>query len=78
MAKKKFRLVEVTWIDSAFNQGWRLPKFYVPPAECKTVGYLTHDEKDFINVAMNVNDEGGWGEAMAIPRVCVRKIRRVR
>ena len=78
MAKKKTRLVEVTWIDSAFNQGWKQPKTFVPLSKCKTVGYLTHDAKDCINVSMNITKDGSYGDTMTIPRVCVRKIRTVR
>ena len=75
---KKPKLVEVTWVDSAMTPGWKRAGTVVEPSECRTTGYLTYKNKEVLNIAMQVNDDGGFGEAMAIPIVCVRKIRKLR
>lgn len=72
------KLVEVKWIDSAFNQGWRTASQKVTYSECLTTGYLVEKSARQVVVAMQVNDEGGYSEAMAIPRSCVKSIRKVR
>ena len=73
------RLVEVKWVDSAFNQGWRLKyDSDTSISECKTVGYLIKKNKKQLVIAMNVNDDGGYGEAMAIPIECVKSIKKVK
>lgn len=70
-------LVEVEWIDSCFNPGWHKNDTYSEPSRCRTVGYLTHKGKDCLNISMNVTDQDR-GETMAIPRVCVKSIRKLR
>ena len=74
---KKRRLVEVEWIDSSFNSGWHANTTYSTVSECRTVGYLTHKDKHVVNVSMNLSPESR-GETMAIPRQCVKSIRKVR
>lgn len=69
-------LVLVEWEDSAFTAGWRHGK--VSTSLCKTAGYLVEKDKALVVIAMNVSDTGSYGEAMAIPRACVRSIRRLR
>ena len=75
--KKKYPLVEVVWVDSAFSQGWHSHTTYTPPTECRTVGYLTHKTKECVNISMNVHEEQR-AETMTIPRACVKSIRKVR
>ena len=75
--KKNPQLVEVEWIDSAFNAGWFKRTTYSTVAQCRMVGYLTHKSRKVVNVSMNLSPDDR-GETMAIPRSCVRKIRKVR
>jgi hypothetical protein len=74
--KQKFSLVEVEWLDSSFNGGWRSHDTYSTPETCRTVGYLTHKDKDVVNVSMNVSPEQR-GETMAIPKKMVKRIRKL-
>ena len=75
--KKKDKLVEVVWLDSSFTAGWRPRTTYSTPETCRTVGFLTHKDKLCINVSMNTSPESR-GETMAILRVNVKSIRKVR
>ena len=72
-------LVAVEWVDSAFTAGWRVSSDAVPTfSHCKTVGYLVEHSKRQIVIAMNVNDDGGYGDSMAIPRRVVRTVKKVK
>jgi hypothetical protein len=74
---KKPKLVKVKWIDSAFNAGWYPHATHSTLARCETVGYLTYASRKSINVSMNLSPESR-GETMAIPRSCVKSIKRLR
>ena len=68
----------VDWVDSAFTPGWRLSTSEAPTYSlCRTVGYLVEQSKKQVVIAMNVNEDGGYGESMAIPREIVRKVKKV-
>ena len=69
-------IVLVEWEDAAFTGGWH-PKS-VTTSQCTTVGYLIEKTKVQVVVALNGCEDGGFGEAMAIPRTCIRSIRRIR
>lgn len=74
---KQWPLVEVHWVDSAFTAGWRRAPAQL--SNCRTTGYLVHKNKRFINIAMNSDaPDETYGEVMAIPRSCVKKIRRLK
>lgn len=74
------KLVEVLWLDSAFHTGWKNSRVSVDISHCRTTGYLVERNKHRVVVAMHSEDgvDGSYGEAMAIPRACVKKIRRLR
>lgn len=75
----KMRLVQVKWVDSALNIGWksRYSK-ETSISKCKTVGYLVKKNKKQLVIAMSVNDSGGYSEAMAIPIECVKSVKGVK
>ena len=74
----KRKLVEVTWQDSAFYKGWHPKGQHVAPSSCRTTGYLVEKTGRHVVVAMNSeDDDGGYGEAMAIPRSCISAIRKL-
>ena len=75
MAKRR-KLVHVEWEDSAFTPGWRSHDHNLPgTSPCESVGFLLEKSKSRVILAMQVNGDGGYGEAMAIPRSVVKKIR---
>lgn len=76
--KPKYPLVEVTWIDSALNSGWKTRGTSVTYSQCRTVGYRIPSAKDCVAIAMSVTEDGNFTETMAIPRKAVRLIRKVR
>lgn len=86
--KKKLEVVAVTWIDSYHSGGWR-GSDELPPidheviSECLSVGFLVERGKKFIRLALS-NDYpsqpgvGRYGHFISIPRVAVKKIKKVR
>ena len=74
----KYPAVRVDWVDSAFTQGWQRSWAKVRTSECSTIGYLIEKTKEQVVVAMGINEDGGYGEALAIPRANVRKVRKLR
>jgi hypothetical protein len=71
----KRKLVLVTWIDTAFEPGWKT-SYSTPPtySVCKTAGYLIEKSKKKVVISMNINEDGGYGECMIFPRGNVKKI----
>ena len=68
------KLVKIEWVDSAHAANpWIGKDRTVTPAECKTVGWVIHDTKKFVTLAMSVAPEQ-FGHAMTIPRGCITKI----
>lgn len=75
---KKYPLVEVVWIDSAHHSAWRIKGALVEYSTCRTVGYRVPAGKGTVAVAMSVSAEGSFTETMAIPRVAVKSITKLR
>lgn len=73
-------IVHVSWIDSCSpSRKWQDRdgiKGY-KPASCITVGYLIEKRKDAVVIAASWG-EHEVGDVTAIPRSCVKKIRRLR
>ena len=75
-------MVEVFWVDSAFHRGWtghEAKRREMSAAECRTMGYLVESNRACVKVAHSVDIENeSFADAIAIPRVAVRRIRNVR
>lgn len=81
MAKKRYPVVEVEWIDSATCGGWMEPADYVDkaPVACRTAGYLFASKRGHLIIVQSVDDANGKvTDSMTIPRSCVRSIKRFR
>lgn len=78
-SKSKHKVVEVYWIDSAFNRGWGETQSKVDSmgvATCRTVGYLIGRDKRQIKVALSLADNGeSAGDGMSIPAACVTRVK---
>lgn len=73
------KLVEIEWIDSMTNGGWRSIESYKadpPLAICRTAGYLLERSKDHVTVMQNQSLRSGHvSDSMSIPMVAVKSIR---
>lgn len=65
----------VEWTDSAFLSEWHDAEDYGATLLCTTVGYLVHDEDEFIFVASTRDANGRWCGGMAIPRTAIASMK---
>ena len=75
---KHLRMVEVEWVDSCVNGGWRTRQEYLEApgvSQCRTVGYLLRSSRQEVIVVQSLNNYGGAADSMTIPRSSVKKIR---
>ncbi len=73
-------MVEVEWVDSCVNGGWRMRQEYLDAvvsgvSHCRTVGYLLRSNRSEVIVMQSLNDHGGAADSMTIPKCSVKKIR---
>ena len=77
--KHKAPIVEVTWVDSAFNRGWGSHENKVRDMNietCRTVGFLLAKTTREVKVAQSLSDDS-FADGISIPRECVRRIKRL-
>lgn len=77
----KPQLVEVTWIDSSFHRGWGSldeKSKGMTVAKCRTVGYLLSRDRETLKIAQSLGDADSAADGIAIPRVAVKRVRRLR
>ncbi len=67
--------VEVTWIDSMSTIGWGTAHEEAN-MECTSVGYLLRSRKDRVAIVQN-HGPYSIGEIIEIPKVAVKRIRRL-
>lgn len=80
--------VEVEWVDSNIAYGWQgmeaaKEKAVKRPLTCHSVGYLSGEYDDRINLIMSTADstsgpESAAGEVLTIPSVAVVSIKELR
>lgn len=75
-----FPIVKVTWHDAAASDNrWTNLEDLIEGhsiVECTTVGFLTKDNKEEVQVVQSLCGEDG-GEAMSIPKGCVVQIKKL-
>jgi hypothetical protein len=76
---KRLPIVEVIWVDSAFNRGWgerESKTSAMGTSECRTAGYLLYKDDKVIKIAMTSADgDVSVGDGMSIPMGCVSKVK---
>ena len=77
---KKLPLYEIEWRDSRTSGGWSTLKEYRKKTAVviKTVGYLTMNTDDDVQVVQSISDIGSISDSMTIPKECVVRTRRLR
>lgn len=72
------RKLEITWVDSTHISDWQNADYKLTSnLEVKTLGYLLEDTKDYIAVVQSVSEDKQLNAIMQIPKVCIKKIRRI-
>ena len=75
-------LVRVSWIDSCGSGGWRPADVIAGAAGCtvcESIGWLARDDgREIVVAGHRSQSTDEYSGAMAIPRVAIKSIRRVR
>ncbi len=73
--------VEVEWVDSCTNGKWAsvdVHRAESRPSLCRSIGYLLERSDKRVVVAQSMStDTGHVSDTMAIPRVAVKRMRRI-
>ncbi len=77
---RKFPLYEIEWDDAASDGKWSSLEYHRDQgvAKCRSVGYLTVNEKTHVQVVQSVSHFGGVTDSISIPRSSVTKMRKIR
>jgi len=79
---KRYRAVIVEWLDTNSQSEWSTLEGLPSPASCTSHGRLVVDEPDYVvlcgSIADGEDDDERFGDATAIPRGCIVRIRTVR
>ena len=76
---KKIDVVEVKWVDSSFQHGWRKEdEFRTKPANVVSYGMLVRKDKDLVVVSLTYCADGeDFADGMAIPRCAIKSIEKI-
>lgn len=73
----KYRKAEIIWVDShGITGGWEFWEDLesMLPCECKSVGYVIDETKEYVTLAQSISDSQVLGR-MTIPRCSIKKIK---
>lgn len=77
--KQHYDLVEVWWSDaSEMEAGWTAEIQKPDHAMALSVGFLIHDDKDHLVIALDTDEHGMHNGRSQIPRGMVKKIKVIR
>lgn len=81
--KRRYPPVWVTWTDSTFhkaNSVWMSRDEVMewapgPLPHCQTAGFLVHQDRHGVTVALSISEFGNVADFIKIPRECIRILR---
>jgi hypothetical protein len=65
---KKFRYVQVEWVDAISYTDWREASEAGQLPVITTRGWLIRDEEKFVTIAGSIGQDGQFGEIITIPK----------
>lgn len=79
MSIPKHRLIRVEWDDAATTGNWRNPSEMgrEERLQCQSVGHVVRSNKQEVVLALSISESGNMSDTIAIPRGCIRKVRRL-
>ena len=68
----KYKKISITWLDSKGITGWEHIEDIepMPPAECKSIGFLVDETKKYITIAQTISDSQLMGRT-TIPKCSI-------
>ncbi len=72
----KMKLVRFTWCDSNYAKGWYSESHFTASIpSIVTIGYVTHSDKDMLEVASTIGEEGAKLNALSVPWASIREVK---
>lgn len=68
----------MSWHDSAFEMGWRYGDGVLKLPVVFSVGYITHLDKQIVEITGTRGETKGVLNPLAIPRGCIFKVERLK
>lgn len=76
LAKYLLHAVEVKWIDSATDVGWKA-EINCDPVRITSVGILVRFNEKAITISHSISEYGRVCDSITIPRGCIQNIKRL-
>lgn len=72
--------VVVDWIDSCSSGRWNDISVYqqIDPLVCKSTGWVVRSDKKVMTLVQSIGKNGTMADSITIPRVCIKRVRRLR
>lgn len=87
MKYKEKEILEILWIDSIHDSGWKEKNFFIKEGDNKdwiwhkTIGYFLLQDDEILTVMQSYTKKGGLYNTdarMSIPKCSIKKIRRIK
>lgn len=75
----KLTIALVKWFDASYQRGERSEEDLVPRVELVSAGLLVREDDETVSIALDRCDADGlWRDIEHIPKVNIRRIKRIR
>jgi len=79
MRHGKVTLAYVTWFDASYQRGECTSDELVPQVELQSAGLLVRENEETVSIALDsYTNDGTWRYIEHIPKVNIRRIRRIK
>ena len=70
--KKKYKVYQVTWVDTSSSSAWRDIKNFKPTLyTINSAGYLIYEDKKVIVLSLAISDDDRSSDRLTIPKGCI-------
>lgn len=72
----KMKLIRFSWVDSNYAKGWHNENHFTASIpSIVTVGYVTHSDKDMLEVSNTIGLEGAKLNALSVPWASIKEVK---
>ncbi len=72
------KIVMVEWEDARSDGGWQYKNDDLDISKCVTIGLLQYDKPNRVIIAQSKSDSGNWADRIAIPKCCIKRMRKLK
>jgi hypothetical protein len=74
----KRKIIEVLWMDACTHTGWQSSDYKASTVWVTTIGVEWENNKEYIAVALNIDEQGQPADIISIPKSCIKKVKVVK